>query len=330
MGPALLAVGGDPTPDGRGGLRVLAVRAPDRGVEDATLEELGTADTGTVSYLAVSRSSHTLYVASQLDDEPHLTAFRWSDHGALELLRRERVAAGAAHLCVTGDGRHLLSAEYGSGSVSVFRVAGGDLKQTDEVRFDGSGPHPRQESPHPHQVLDVGGAYVVPDLGTDLVHRFVVSDEGRLEHRHAWNVPAGSGPRHAVVVHGTLFVACELSGEVRWGPLDGGAPLDGVVRSSSSTAGEVMPSAIGVHQGRILVANRGPGTILSVLASPEGLTDPRELASGGTWPRDFTLVGDHLAVADPRDDRLRLVGLRDPHPIVAETSVPAPTCVVAL
>jgi 6-phosphogluconolactonase len=331
MERAIFAVGGTPTPAGRGGLEIFAVLPPEGDADEAFLTKLGSADVGSVGYMATSRASRTLYVASQLGAEAQLSAFRWSVRGTLERLSRERLSAGAGHLCVADDGEHLLTTEYGEGSVSLFRIVdGGGLTKIDEFRFEGSGPHPRQDAPHPHQVISVGDSYVVPDLGTDLVHQFVISDEGKLEHRHQWSVPAGSGPRHAVGAQRTLFVACELSGEVRWGPMDGGESFDGVVRSSASTAEEIMPSAIGIHEERLYVANRGPGTILSALASPGGLSDLDEFASGGTWPRDFDLVGDYVAIADLRDDRLRLVRARAPYVIAAEAPVSGPSCVVAL
>ena len=328
----MIAVGCAPAPDGRGGLETFEVLRPEGDAGGVVLTPLGSADVGSVGYLATAPGSQTLYVASQLGEEARLSVFRWSARGALELVGAERLTAGAAHLCVADDGEHLLTAEYGQGTVSLFRIVDGGrrLTKTDEFRFEGSGPHERQEGPHPHQVVSVGNGYVVPDLGTDLVHRFVISDDGKLEHRHQWSVPAGSGPRHAVVAQGTLFVSCELSGEVRWGAMDGGESLDGVVRSTASTAEEVMPSAIGIHEERLFVANRGPGTILSTLASPDGLSNRDEFASGGTWPRDFDLVGDYVAIADLRDDRLRLVRARAPHVIAAEAPVSGPSCVVAL
>lgn len=62
----------------------------------------------------------------------------------------------------------------------------------------------RQEHPHPHDaILDPDGRFVlVPDLGTDLIQRYLVNTDGRggLTRLAPFVVPAGSGPRHGVFV----------------------------------------------------------------------------------------------------------------------------------
>jgi len=62
----------------------------------------------------------------------------------------------------------------------------------------------RQEHPHPHDaILDPDGRFVlVPDLGTDLIQRYLVNTDGRggLTRLAPLVVPAGSGPRHGVFV----------------------------------------------------------------------------------------------------------------------------------
>lgn len=62
----------------------------------------------------------------------------------------------------------------------------------------------RQEHPHPHDaILDPDGRFVlVPDLGTDLIQRYLVTNDGRrgLVRLAPIVVPAGSGPRHGVFV----------------------------------------------------------------------------------------------------------------------------------
>lgn len=62
----------------------------------------------------------------------------------------------------------------------------------------------RQEHPHPHDaILDPDGRFVlVPDLGTDLIQRYLVNKDGRrgLTRLAPIVLPAGSGPRHGVFV----------------------------------------------------------------------------------------------------------------------------------
>ncbi|RKF59884.1 putative 6-phosphogluconolactonase [Erysiphe neolycopersici] len=97
------------------------------------------------------------------------------------------------------------------GPVSIATNSGGSSVSTYEVNSDGSfsplqsfffksppGPHPQQETSHPHQaILDPTEKFiVVPDLGSDLIRVFSIEDSNRLTEQNSFSVPAGSGPRH--------------------------------------------------------------------------------------------------------------------------------------
>ncbi|WP_432187178.1 lactonase family protein [Streptomyces sp. Tue6028] len=220
------------------------------------------------------------------------------------------------HLTITHG--HLLTANYGGGSISVLPLAAdGTLRPPSSVlRHEGTGPHPeRQRDAHAHQVLaDPTGRWVLSvDLGTDSV-RICSLDAaaGRLTLHGETSLPPGTGPRH-LAFHPSgrhAYVLGELRPTVtvcRWdaaaGTLDptGETPLfpDGV-------PGLVSPSAPVVSRdGRHLwAAVRGPDIIvvLRLDGTGEEAVVVASVSCGGRWPRDLVLdpAGTHLFAANER------------------------------
>jgi len=319
----------DRTPAGGGRLELMAVTTGDDGSAAVALTD--TVATGPVAFVAEHPALPIVYAASQGTGEGVVTGYALSEPGVLREQSVGRSAGGPAHLAVSGDGSHLLTADYGTSSVTLYRLDpdGTIAGAVDELRFEGSGPSPRQESSHPHQVLEVDGAFLVPDLGADVVRRIEVTAEGVLRETDRFSCPAGSGPRHAIAADGLLYVACELSGEIRWDDLGRPAGFERVIASSLTGADEVMPSGIRAGRGTILVANRGPGTVLEAARTPVGLVDPRESELGGTWPRDLVLDDDLLLVADNRADAVNILDAGD-HAVRASHAVSGPTCVLVV
>jgi len=288
--------------------------------------------TGPVAFLAAHPTLPLLYVAGDDGEQGVVTAYAVTTDGRLEEHSAARSPGRPSHVHVADDGRHVLTANYGSASVGLFRLDddGAITGLAHELACEGSGPTDRQESAHPHQVIEVDGEFLVPDLGADVVRRLEITDDDRLRETGRLPFPAGSGPRHAVAVDGVLYVACELSGEVRWDVLDGAAGFASVIPSSMTDAEEVAPSAIRVVDDRILVANRGPGTVLVTRRDGAGLVEPHEYATGGTWPRDVIVAGDLLVVADHRADEVHVVDTATPHGLLAVHRVSGPIAVLAV
>jgi 6-phosphogluconolactonase (cycloisomerase 2 family) len=285
-----------------------------------------------VAFVAAHPALPIVYAASDDAGEGVVTAYAVSEAGTLRERSTGRAAGRPAHLAVSADGRHVLTADYGSSSVTLYRLDpdGTIVGRAGELGFEGSGPSPRQESSHPHQVLEVDGAFLVPDLGADVVRRIEVTGDGGLRETDRFAFPAGSGPRHAVLADGLLYVVCELSGEIRWDALDRPAGFARGIPSSLTGADEVAPSAIRAGEGTIVVGNRGPGTVLEATRTADGLVDPRESGSGGTWPRDLVLDGDLLLVADNRGDAVNVMDAGEPHAVRAVHTVSGPTCVLVV
>ncbi|MFF4957066.1 lactonase family protein [Streptomyces sp. NPDC001222] len=221
------------------------------------------------------------------------------------------VGAGPTYLSLY-DG-HLLTADYGSGSVTAvpLRAEGVPAENASGVlRHRGSGPDPqRQEGPHAHQVQpDPSGRWVVSvDLGTDSVRVCALQDGSVRLHRET-PLPAGSGPRH-LAFHpdgDRAYVLNELTPTVtvcRW---DAGAGILEPVAETpvlpQAPVGDAYPSGIVASpDGRFVwTATRGQD-LLSVLAvEGDGLRLTATVPCGGVWPRAIALSEGFLYVANER------------------------------
>lgn len=175
--------------------------------DTGALTELGATDAlADPSYLTLAPDGSVLYAVSE-GEEGAAAAFevtpRASGGTSAPRLLGEPVAvcgSGPTHLTLAAG--HLVTANYGSGSVTVLPVrADGTLgAATGILQHEGGGPHPdRQAGPHAHQVLpDPGGRWLLAvDLGTDSVRTSTVDpDSGDITPHGETVLRPGTGPRH--------------------------------------------------------------------------------------------------------------------------------------
>ena len=307
--------------------------------DGASLAVVGELTLANPTYLVAHPDQPWLFVVSE-SDPGEVSSVRLEDDGALTLLSTVPTGGnGSCHVALTGDARHVLVADYGSGTVCSVPVgADGALgERSGHWRATGSGPDAeRQAGPHAHQVVVDGDEVLVADLGTDQVHRLRVEPDGGLvEAGPAVPLPAGSGPRHLVVLEDHLVVATELSGELWLGrrASDGGwTEVDRVPCTATTGDGELYPSALRADGDTVLVANRGPGTVATFALDPEAgtlrLLDERP--AGGRWPRDLVVTDDLLWVANQTDDVVTVLprGADGGAAPVLLVPSPAPACVL--
>ncbi|MFD7304048.1 lactonase family protein [Streptomyces pharetrae] len=262
------------------------------------------------SYLALAPDGRMLYAVSETADGA-IAAFRVDGDVPRPVGAPVRVGGGPTHLGVHAG--HVLTADYGSGSVTVVPLRpDGSLAPAASgvLQHSGSGPYvPRQQGPHAHHVqADPSGRWIVSvDLGTDSVRVCALKEGGLVPHRETPLRP-GSGPRHlAFHPDGSYaYVVNELSPTVtvcRWDAEDGLLrPLTETPVLPGAPAGDAYPSGIVVSpDGRFVwTATRGED-VLSVLAvEGETLRPTATVPCGGHWPRALTASGGHLYVANER------------------------------
>ncbi|WP_166026718.1 lactonase family protein [Streptomyces chilikensis] len=225
--------------------------------------------------------------------------------------------ADPTHLAVLGD--HLVTANYGSGSVTALPLAadGAPGAAGGLLRNEGAGPNQeRQEGPHAHQVVvpDPAGRWVLNvDLGTDSVRVCELDPAtGRLRLHSDVRLPPGTGPRHLVMhPRGThAYVLGELRPVVtvcRWDAAAGELrPVGECPLFPDGADARAQPSApvISLDGRRLWAAVRGTDTVvvLSVDGSGERLEVLTSVPCGGNWPRDLVLhpSGGRLYAANER------------------------------
>ncbi|MFF0789164.1 lactonase family protein [Streptomyces spiralis] len=265
------------------------------------------------SYLALSPDGSTLYAVSETA-EGAVAAYRVKEETVELTGAPVRVGgSGPTHLSVF-DG-HVLTANYGSGSVSAVPVrADGRLAHapSDVLRHTGSGPHERrQRGPHAHQVQpDPTGRWAVGvDLGTDSVRVYALADGKLTVHREIALRP-GSGPRH-LAFHPDgrhAYVVNELTPTVtacRWDAASGSLkPLAETPVLPHAPAGDAYPSGVVADpDGRFVwTATRGEDvlSVFAVEAEGERLELVATVPCGGHWPRALALSAGFLYVANER------------------------------
>ncbi|MCB5166672.1 lactonase family protein [Streptomyces bambusae] len=304
---------------------------------------------GDPSYLAVDPQAGVLYAVGE-GTPGTAAAFGLTAQGPVPLGAAVPVAGdGPTHLCLAG--RWLLTANYGSGSVSVLaRGAGGALAGPARVLVhEGAGPDPeRQAAPHAHQVVAApGGRWVLGvDLGTDALRVCTLDPETGVLRLHAEAaLRPGSGPRHLAFHPGgrVLYVLNELAPTVtvcRWDGETGAVEVVEevpVAAEGAPASVRAYPSAlVASPDGRHLWAAVRGTDVIAVLALDAGGERVRPAGTadcGGHWPRDLALdpSGRRLYAANERSGDVTWFDV-DPATGMpsraGSTAVPAASCVV--
>ncbi|RZS43557.1 6-phosphogluconolactonase (cycloisomerase 2 family) [Herbihabitans rhizosphaerae] len=297
--------------------------SPDAGVQRGTVDpRTGVLTVGATvpdlpdsSWFAHSADRRIVYVTNELP-EGHVSAV---DAATGRVLNKQSTHGEApTHLSV--HGQFLLTANYGSGSVVVHRLAGDGTigESTDLVTHTGAA------EAHAHQVLpDPSGRWVVAvDLGTDSVYVYGLDPaSGKLRARQQLRLPTGYGPRH-LAFHPDgrrAYILGELRSEITvaaWDPSAGlFTPGQVIGTLGDATPPQNFPSEIQVSpDGRfVYAANRGHDSIATFDVRGERLAFAGTTPCGGAWPRHFTLdpTGRWVYVANQRANAVSWL-LRDP------------------
>lgn len=298
-------------------------------------------ETPSPSFAALHPGGGTLFAVAELA-QGRVTSFTLTVDALEERESRPTLGADPCHV-VAGE-RSLWIANYTSGTFTSLGLDA-DAAFTGEFAsfgHEGSGPDAtRQNGPHAHFVLpapDGDGAWVV-DLGTDEIRRYNTGPQAVAAAGIAGWLPAGAGPRHAVVhPSGTVFVVGELDSQVYLlranpGANPGADPVtwevvDSVPACVSADPGTgSFPShvALSADGTRLYVAVRGPDVLATFAILPDAaatqITHLADTPIGGAWPRHFAVLAGMPDDAGMRDD----AGVPDDEGAHDDAGAPAPS-----
>lgn len=243
---------------------------------------------------------------------------------------------GPCHITLSNDGRHLITANYGSGSVSVVRLSSeGIPEKVTDVIFYGEKSHPHMTIYNPRL-----HTYYVSDLGLDKVHQLKLdTDLGLLMNAAvpSFSCEPGSGPRHMAIDRpgANLYVINELNSSVSVYNILSDTVTVKQTMSTLPDGYTEKSYCADIHLSRngkkIFGSNRGHNSIVTSRVGADGtLSDPSFQNCGGNWPRNFAVTGSgkFFLVANQRSNEISVISEgSESDEVVSNLPLNAPACV---
>jgi len=305
-------------------------------------------------YTAINRQQQSLFVADfveSCDGKPGGAVCAYAIHPATGALtfrgRRSSEGTVPCYVSVSANGKFVLVANYGDGSVAVLPVrANGELGDAVSVERHASPAGSPKRQAHAHSiVLDPANRFAfVGELGLDKVMAYRFEDTtGKLTPSTGWEARNGAGPRHfvfhpdgrrAYLINETDSTVVAFAYDAEAGKLSELQIIETLPRGFD---GKNYTADLHVHpNGRFLYgSNRGHESIVLFAIAPDNgrLTLIGHESTRGNFPRGFGIdpTGAFLLAAneksgnivvfrlDPKTGKLTATG--------RVTNAPAPACV---
>lgn len=264
------------------------------------------------SYVALSKNNDAIYSVSEVGANSAAAAFKFNPKTNEGTIINKEATKGADPCFILTDGKHVFTANYSGGSISVYGIkVDGSLTPVKQlVQHTGSGPDKRQTSAHVHQTLfSPDGKYVIStDLGEDkiYVYSYQANAEKPLTLKHSISTNPGSGPRHITFSPNGKFayLAHEFNGKISvFGYNDGNLKLlQEIGTAASDFTGRIDAADIHISaDGKFLYeSNRGDANNISVFAVQKDgkLKHIETVSTLGKGPRNFSIdpSGNYLLV----------------------------------
>lgn len=259
------------------------------------------------SYLALSPDKKFIYAVSENGEYSEIAAFALNMENK-SLKKMNAVKAPGADPCyIAVTEKHIISADYSGGSISVFgRNADGTLTEVQQfIVHSGKSIAPNQQAPHVHQTKFTpdGKFLIVTDLGTDQLFVYKYNkqeDENILTYVNSIKVKEGSGPRHITFAKKgkIIYLLHENDGTVTVLSLDKKGKL-AILQETSVVCDEKNENgAADIHtspDGKFVYAtNRGTANNITCFSvGKKGLLNyVNQVSTGGKGPRNFVISPD--------------------------------------
>jgi 6-phosphogluconolactonase len=265
------------------------------------------------SYLTLSTNGDIIYSVNESGKLSAASAFKLDKNSGQGTLLNTEATKGANPCFILTDGKHVFTADYSGGSISVFGLkADGSLTALKQyIQHTGKGPDPRQASAHVHQVqFSPDKRYIIAnDLGEDNIYIYHYQPDAKtpLTLKQYIKTNAGTGPRHLTFSPNGKYVylAHEFNGSISvYGYNDGNLTLiQEVPTVAKDFKGKIDGADIHISaDGKFLYeSNRGDINAIAVFAVAKNgkLTPVKTVSTLGKGPRNFTIdpSGNYLLVA---------------------------------
>lgn len=231
---------------------------------------------------------------------------------------------GPCHVVYREESKTVYTANYGSGSLCVYKTENGKLLPiAQHIIYKGSSVNKsRQQASHAHQVtVSPDGKFLyVTDLGADKIHKHSINADGTVSENYS-SIPVkpGNGPRHMTFNKtGThVYLINELSGTVDVFKVnDGKFSLQQSLVADTTTA-PVKGSAdihISTNGKWLLTSNRVTSnevTIFSILN--DGSLEKKSHIFVAKHPRNFSFdpSSKHVYVASRDENKIQVFSFNE-------------------
>lgn len=304
------------------------------------------------NFLRKSPDGNTLYVVSRgpRSVEPSggtVSAYRIGGNGDLSFLNKQStLGEDPCYVDISGDGKQVVVANYGGGSVALFPVAddGALLPASSVVKHQGSGLHKaRQSRPFAHSIRFAADDKLIyaADLGADKLFVYTIkASQGKLvpSSQPYVSLPPGSGPRHFEFSADGKFcyVVNELASTVTVMRSQEGVMTEIQTLSALPEGYSEVSYCADIHlssDGKYVYAsNRGHNSIAVFLREESGkLVLQKTVSTEGNWPRNFGIdpSGKYMLVANQRSHNIAIFRMEQGVPVFTgkELATPAPVCI---
>ena len=279
------------------------------------------------SYQVVSADGERVYSVGEddgLTSTAHALSFDKSQ-GRLALMNTQLTQGGApCYINLSPNEDFVITANYMGGSISVLpmETSGRLGENVSTFAFEGEGVlKERQSQPHLHCVefTPDGRFLLANDLGTDKIHVFPLTSDGKLDEKATFDVAleAGSGPRHLCFSKDGRFAYLinELSGKVTALSYNGETltPIQYIEADTVNAQGSAD-----IHlspDGKFLYASnrlKADGIAIFSVNQETGMLIKVGYQQTGIHPRNFVITPDgHFLLVACRDSNVVQIFARD-------------------
>ena len=303
------------------------------------------------SYLAISPDHRFVYAVSENSSKAgEVVAFSFDKaKGVLTLLNRQPAGNGPCYVTTDSTGRFVVVAEYGGGSIRVFRTnTDGSLQPASQViEHEGYGiVYERQDKSHVHAVVfSPDQKYLfAPDLGNDRLYQYrfnpnePTSPLSPAENPY-YTLPDGSGPRHFTFHPNgqTAYLINELTGEVVAYQYSNGQLQEIQTIASTTVGGKYEKGSADIHVSPnakfLFTSNRGKANDIAIyLLSKDGKLNKTGQQPVNEHPRNFVIdpTGKFLLVASKNNHSIQVFSINPNFGLLEDTGqkieVDSPVC----